>query len=106
MQGTLLAATISPSNTPHGYNLTFLFPEIMFAVVAAALYLRFRSRHLALLSGRRPYGTIGGATATAPAPAAAGPVSSETTPGSTLHEGTQESSAQDRAAEQTLEEGE
>lgn len=44
MQGTVLAA-ISPSNTPHGYNLTFAFPMLMFIIVAGALYLRFRSPH-------------------------------------------------------------
>ncbi len=45
MQGTLLAAAITPDNTPHGYNLTFAFPMLMFIIVAGALYLRFRSSH-------------------------------------------------------------
>jgi hypothetical protein len=42
---TLLAAAISPDNTPHGYNLTFAFPMLMFIIIATALYLRFRSSH-------------------------------------------------------------
>lgn len=45
VQGTLLAAAISPDNTPHGYNLTFVFPMLMFIIIAALLYLRFRSPH-------------------------------------------------------------
>ena len=108
MQGTLLASAISPDNTPHGYNLTFLFPEILFVVVAVALYLRFRSRHLALLSGRRPYAM--GARATATATAGASPAKDDTTHRSTLQDG--EASAVREAAEQettvleTTEEGE
>lgn len=45
MQGTLLAAAISPDNTPHGYTLTFAFPMLMFIIIAAMLYLRFRNPH-------------------------------------------------------------
>lgn len=44
MHVTLLAA-VSPSNTPHGYNLTFAFPMLMFIIIAGALFLRFRSPH-------------------------------------------------------------
>jgi hypothetical protein len=44
VQGSVLAA-IHPDNTPHGYILTFAFPVLMFIIVAAALYLRFRSPH-------------------------------------------------------------
>lgn len=113
MQGTLLAAAISPDNTPHGYNLTFLFPEILFVVVAAALYLRFRSRHLALLSGRRPYVTAGRATATVET----GPANGDTTHGSTLQEGeatesptqgtmAQATAVQEATEQETTEEGE
>lgn len=43
--GTLVAAAISPDNTPHGYNLTFAFPMLMFIIIAALLYLRFRGPH-------------------------------------------------------------
>ena len=45
MQGTLLAAVIHPDNTPHGYNLTFAFPMLMFVVIAGALFLRLRGAH-------------------------------------------------------------
>ncbi|HUJ06289.1 MAG TPA: hypothetical protein VLX31_09315 [Streptosporangiaceae bacterium] len=45
MHGALLAAAIHPDNTPHGYNLTFAFPMLMFIIVAGALYLRFRGTH-------------------------------------------------------------
>ncbi len=44
MRGTLLAA-VSPDNTPHGANLTFVIPIVFFVVVAAVLYLRFRGPH-------------------------------------------------------------
>lgn len=44
MHGALLAA-VHPDNTPHGYNLTFAFPMLMFIIVAGALYLRFRATH-------------------------------------------------------------
>jgi hypothetical protein len=76
VQGTLLAAAISPDNTPHGYNLTFAFPMLMFIIIATLLYVRFRSPHrapgqAALASTRQP-----------------GPAHQHTTPGSTLHEGT------------------
>lgn len=77
MRGTLLGAAISPDNTPHGYNLTFAFPMLMFIIVAALLYLRFRGPHrvpwrAALASSR---------------PEVAGPGRDDTTGGSTLHEG-------------------
>jgi hypothetical protein len=41
----LLLGVITPDNTPHGANLTFLLPEIGFIVIAAALFLRFRRQH-------------------------------------------------------------
>jgi len=44
VHGTLLAV-VHPDNTPHGYNLTFAFPMLMFIIVAGALYLVFRSTH-------------------------------------------------------------
>ena len=45
MHGVLLAAAVHPDNTPHGYNLTFAFPMLMFIIVAGALFLRMRSPH-------------------------------------------------------------
>ncbi|HEX5190255.1 MAG TPA: hypothetical protein VFW16_11970 [Streptosporangiaceae bacterium] len=44
MQAALLAV-VRPGNTPHGYNLTFAFPMLMFIIIAGALYLRFRGAH-------------------------------------------------------------
>jgi hypothetical protein len=44
VHAALLAAVV-PDNTPHGYNLTFAFPMLLFIVVAGALYLRFRAPH-------------------------------------------------------------
>ena len=44
MQAALLAV-VRPGNTPHGYNLTFAFPMLMFIIIAGALYLRFRGTH-------------------------------------------------------------
>jgi hypothetical protein len=76
VQGMLLAAAISPDNTPHGYNLTFAFPELMFIIIAAVLYLRFRSPH-----------RVPGQTTLATArQEVAGPAHDGTTAGSTLHE--------------------
>jgi hypothetical protein len=40
-----LLAVVRPGNTPHGYNLTFAFPMLMFIIIAGALYLRFRGAH-------------------------------------------------------------
>jgi hypothetical protein len=40
-----LLAVVHPGNTPHGYNLTFAFPMLMFIIIAGALYLRFRGAH-------------------------------------------------------------
>jgi len=37
-------ATIT-DNSPHGYNLTFAFPMILFIVIAGALYLVFSRPH-------------------------------------------------------------
>jgi len=44
VQGMLLAG-VTPDNTPHGYNLTFAFPMLMFIIIAGALYLRFLRPH-------------------------------------------------------------
>jgi hypothetical protein len=82
VRGTLLAAAIHPDNTPHGYNLTFAYPMLLFIIVAGVLYLRFRSSHrvpghVALSSSRWASGQPASA---APAGAAAAQaVSSEHT---------------------------
>jgi hypothetical protein len=107
----ILAAAISPDNTPHGYNLTFAFPELLFIVVAAALYLRFRSPHRVPGHGALPSARQATATAVAPAaeaPAqAAGPANGDTTDGSTLHEGDPgEDAGQEASAEESTEDSE
>jgi len=53
-------AVISPADTPHGYNLTFAFPMLLFIIIAGALYLRFRSPHK--VPGHLPM-AVGGAPA-------------------------------------------
>jgi len=40
-----LLAVVRPGDTPHGYNLTFAFPMLMFIIIAGALYLIFRGAH-------------------------------------------------------------
>ena len=86
MHRALLAGMpISPDNTPHGYNLTFAFPMLMFIIIATALFLRFRSSHripghVALASSRWASAQAG----TAPRPTAPQQI---TTNGSTLQEG-------------------
>jgi hypothetical protein len=106
VHGMLLAA-VSPDNTPHGYNLTFAFPMLMFIIIAGGLYLRFRGTHripghVGLASSRWASTPPGAGPVTPHSPAAAGGATAasvahgatldaaigETTPGSTLHEGT------------------
>jgi hypothetical protein len=41
----LMLAAVSPDNTPHGYNWTFAFPMLLFAVVAVILYALFSRPH-------------------------------------------------------------
>jgi hypothetical protein len=43
--GLAAVAAVTPDNTPHGYNLTFAVPIVVFAVVAVALYLLFSRPH-------------------------------------------------------------
>ena len=81
---TLILAAVTPDNTPHGYNLTFAFPMLMFIIIAGGLYLRFRSTH-------RVPGHVGLASSRwAQARPNTIPAAGETTPGSTLHEGNSE----------------
>jgi hypothetical protein len=41
----LILAGVSPDNTPGGYYYTFLFPMVLFIVVAVILYLLFARPH-------------------------------------------------------------
>jgi hypothetical protein len=81
-----LLAVVRPGNTPHGYNLTFAFPMLMFIIIAGALFLRFRGAHhvpghAAMRSGSvampeataMPGESAGGATVEAAAGAAGQP---------------------------------
>ncbi len=52
MHGALLAV-VHPDNTPHGANLTFAIPILVFVIIAAALFLRFRAPHS--VPGRVPF---------------------------------------------------
>jgi hypothetical protein len=97
----LLAMAISPDNTPHGYNLTFAFPMLMFIIVSAALYLRFRSAHrvpghVALASAR----WAGAKPGQPPAgDATLEAETSQTTASSSLQEGTAADEAEPESAE-------
>jgi hypothetical protein len=42
-----LFAVVHPDNTPHGANLTFAVPVLVFVITSAALFLRFRAAHTA-----------------------------------------------------------
>jgi hypothetical protein len=41
----LILAGVTPDNTPGGYYYTFLFPMVLFIVVAVILYLLFARPH-------------------------------------------------------------
>ena len=41
----LILAAVTPANTPHGYNWTFLFPMLLFIVVIVILYALFSRPH-------------------------------------------------------------
>ncbi len=81
VHGALLAA-VTPDNTPHGYNLTFAFPMLLFIIVAGALYLRFRAPHrvpghVALTSSRWAKGAGARAEPAKSKPATAEPATAE-----------------------------
>jgi hypothetical protein len=63
----LILSAVTPDNTPHGYNLTFAFPMLLFIVVGAILYLLFSRPH-ARIPGHR---ALRPARAVAPDPGAA-----------------------------------
>lgn len=45
MHGVILA-TLTSDNSPHGYNLTFAFPMLLFIIIGGALYLVFSRPHM------------------------------------------------------------
>ena len=67
MPGLIQVAAVTPDNTPAGYNLTFLFPMILFIIVAVILYRLFSRPH-ARIPARRVLAAPG---AGAPEPGAA-----------------------------------
>jgi hypothetical protein len=86
VHGALLTV-VHPDNTPHGYNLTFAFPMLMFIIIAGALFLRFRGAHKvpghAAISSSRWAGGAGAGTVNfgaAPVDASVGP-ETRATPG-------------------------
>ena len=96
MHGAVLAA-VTPSNTPHGSNMTALFPTIIFIIQAVVLYVRFRRRpqavpgHVALASSTWVTRRRGAVSAAAAAPAGS-PAADETGPDDTAAEAPGESS--------------
>jgi hypothetical protein len=68
----LILAAVTPDNTPHGYNLTFAFPMLLFIIIGGILYLLFSRPHRRIpartisLSPSRPAGsTVTASSATA-----------------------------------------
>lgn len=67
MHAAVLAA-VTPVNTPHGSNMTAIFPVVLFVITAAVLYLRFRRQpqvpgHVALTLSKWVSGAETGADA-------------------------------------------
>jgi hypothetical protein len=65
--GVILAA-INPDNTPHGYNLTFAFPMLLFIIIALVLYALLSRPHRRIPG--RPISVTPGASRTPDAHAA------------------------------------
>jgi hypothetical protein len=76
VHGLMLAAGITPDNTPHGYNWTFLYPMLLFIIVGGALYLVLTRPHDVPGHGTLPtpaQGAADGHTATGNVAAATSP---------------------------------
>lgn len=54
MPGLILASGVTPDNTPHGYNLTFGFPMLLFIIIGAILYMLLFARPHPRVPARRP----------------------------------------------------
>jgi hypothetical protein len=61
VRGFLIASGITPDNTPHGYNWTFLFPMLLFIIIGGALYLVLTRPHEVPGHGTLPIASQGGA---------------------------------------------
>ena len=71
----LILAAVSPDNTPHGYNWTFVFPMVLFAVSALVLWALFGRPHHRVPA--RPI-SLGPTSAQAAAPVTAPEAEAET----------------------------
>jgi hypothetical protein len=69
----LILAAVNPDNTPHGYNLTFAFPMLLFIIIGGILYLLFSRppRRIPARSVTLPARSAGGAHAVASTASAA-----------------------------------
>jgi hypothetical protein len=61
----VMLASVTPDNTPHGYNLTFAMPMLLFIIIGGVLYLLLFSRPHRRVPARVGSGTNAAATATA-----------------------------------------
>ncbi len=66
MPGTIIAAPVTPANTPGGYILTFVFPMLLFIVIGTAVYLLLFRPHK--VPGHRDMAYAGSAAPEAAAP--------------------------------------
>jgi hypothetical protein len=104
VQAALLAA-VQPDNTPHGYNLTFAFPMLMFIIIAGALYLRFRRPHRVpghadlASAARHANDSAGAATVTAASAVITTPPATATTEAAPTTDASQEAAAPPPSAE-------
>lgn len=96
MPGLTLAA-INPDNTPHGYNLTYAFPLVLFAVITLVLYLLFSRPHrrvprrpISLMISSAAGRSSGAARSSRPAGSPGATASGATASGATASGGTAE----------------
>ena len=71
MPGIVIAAPVTPSNTPGGYILTFAFPMALFVVTGAVIYLLLFRPHKVPGHHDMAYAGTAAPEATAPDPEAA-----------------------------------
>jgi hypothetical protein len=70
----LILSAVNPDNTPHGYNWTFVFPMLLFIVIALILWALFGRPHQRVPARRLAAGLSmarGGASGSPHEPAAA-----------------------------------
>jgi hypothetical protein len=105
----LILAAVTPDNTPHGYNLTFAFPMLLFIIIGGILYLLFSRPHRRIpartisLSPSRPAGstvTASSATATSATATSATSVTAPSEPAAPAAESQAEVPADEPAADE------